>query len=230
MSQIQLISSAVCPFAQRSRIVLVEKEMDFELIEINLDQKPEWFEKISPYSKVPVLLHGDAVIYESSVINEYLDEITSSHSLLPSSPLERAAARIWIDFDNAKIIPIFYKILLSQDEIVQEQLKTQMMENLHFLEREGFSNTDNGPFWFGRLLSLVDIAMYPHFERFGVLAHYRGLELPTDCTKIRTWLNAMKELPSVRQTTNDDDYHIAAYETYAHGTASGTTAKDMQIA
>jgi glutathione S-transferase len=204
--------------------------MDFELIEINLDQKPEWFEKISPYSKVPVLLHGDAVIYESSVINEYLDEITSSHSLLPSSPLERAAARIWIDFDNAKIIPIFYKILLSQDEIVQEQLKTQMMENLHFLEREGFSNTDNGPFWFGRLLSLVDIAMYPHFERFGVLAHYRGLELPTDCTKIRTWLNAMKELPSVRQTTNDDDYHIAAYETYAHGTASGTTAKDMQIA
>jgi glutathione S-transferase len=176
------------------------------------------------------LLHGDAVIYESSVINEYLDEITSSHSLLPSSPLERAAARIWIDFDNAKIIPIFYKILLSQDEIVQEQLKTQMMENLHFLEREGFSNTDNGPFWFGRLLSLVDIAMYPHFERFGVLAHYRGLELPTDCTKIRTWLNAMKELPSVRQTTNDDDYHIAAYETYAHGTASGTTAKDMQIA
>jgi glutathione S-transferase len=204
--------------------------MDFELIEINLDQKPEWFEKISPYSKVPVLLHDDAVIYESSVINEYLDEITSSHSLLPSSPLERAAARIWIDFDNAKIIPIFYKILLSQDEIVQEQLKTQMMENLHFLEREGFSNTDNGPFWFGRLLSLVDIAMYPHFERFGVLAHYRGLELPTDCTKIRTWLNAMKELPSVRQTTNDDDYHIAAYETYAHGTASGTTAKDMQIA
>ena len=229
MSQIQLISSAVCPFAQRSRIVLAEKGMDFELIEINLDDKPEWFEKISPYSKVPVLLHGDAVIYESSVINEYLDEITSGHRLLPSSPLERAAARIWIDFDNAKIIPIFYKILLSQDETAQEQLQTQMMENLLFLERKGFCHTDNGPFWFGRSLSLVDITMYPHFERFGVLAHYRGLELPTDCTKIRTWLNAMKELPSVRQTANDDDYHIAAYETYAHGTASGTTAKDMQM-
>ena len=230
MSQIQSISSAVCPFAQRSRIVLAEKRMDFELIEIDLQQKPKWFEKISPYSKVPVLLHGDAVIYESSVINEYLDEITSSHSLLPSSPLERAGVRIWIDFDNTKITPIFYKVLLCQDEIVQEQLKKQMIENLHFLEHEGFSNTDSGPFWFGRSLSLVDIALYPHFERFEVLAHYRGLELPTDCKKIRTWLNVMKELPSVRQTANDDAYHIAAYETYAYGTASGTTAKDMLMA
>jgi hypothetical protein len=76
----------------------------------------------------------------------------------------------------------------------------------------------------------VDIALYPHFERFKVLAHYRGLELPTDCKKIRTWLNVMKELPSVRQTANDDAYHIATYETYAYGAASGTTAKDMQMA
>jgi glutathione S-transferase len=78
-------------------------------------------------------------------------------------------------------------------------------------------------------VSLVDIAMYPHFERFNVLKHYRDIEIPDDCEKIHTWIEAMKALPSVHKTEKGGDYHIKAYETYAEATASGTTAKDMQI-
>ena len=111
-SQIQLVSAEVCPFAQRSRLVLLEKKLSFELVEINLDNKPDWFTNISPYSKVPVLLHGDTAIYESTVINEYLDEIAPEPNLLPKSPQQRAHARIWIDFDNSRIVPIFYKFML----------------------------------------------------------------------------------------------------------------------
>ena len=229
VDQMQLVSAEVCPFAQRSRIALLEKELSFELVEISLDNKPDWFAKVSPYSKVPVLLHGDTAIYESTVINEYLEEIKPGPNLLPESPVQRAHARIWIDFDNTRIVPLFYKVLLDQDETKQTQLKSRMIDSLRQLEREGFPGFEEGPFWFGKKVSLVDIAMYPHFERFNVLKHYRNIEIPDSCKKIHKWLAEMKSLPSVQQTEQDDDYHIDAYQVYANATASGTTAKDMQI-
>ncbi len=229
ISQIQLVSAEVCPFAQRSRLALLEKELSFELVEINLDNKPDWFTNVSPYSKVPVLLHGDTTIFESTVINEYLDEIAPEPNLLPTSPQQRAEARIWIDFDNSRIVPIFYKVLLAQDDQTQTELKLRMTDALRRLEQAGFPGREMGPFWFGSKVSLVDIAMYPHFERFNVLKHYRDIEIPDNYVKIHTWLEAMKALPSVQQTEKGGEYHIKAYETYAEATASGTTAKDMLI-
>lgn len=229
ISQIRLVSAEVCPFAQRSRLALLEKELSFELVEINLDNKPDWFTNVSPYSKVPVLLHGDTAIFESTVINEYLDEIAPEPNLLPTSPQQRAEARIWIDFDNSRIVPIFYKVLLAQDDQTQTELKLRMTDALRRLEQAGFPGREMGPFWFGSKVSLVDIAMYPHFERFNVLKHYRDIEIPDNYVKIHTWLEAMKALPSVQQTEKGGDYHIKAYETYAEATASGTTAKDMLI-
>ena len=229
INQIRLISAEVCPFAQRCRLALLEKELSFELVEINLDNKPDWFTNVSPYSKVPVLLHGDTAIYESTVINEYLDEIAPEPNLLPKSPPQRAEARIWIDFDNSRIVPIFYKVLLAQDDQTQKELKIWMIDALRHLEQAGFPGREIGPFWFGSKVSLVDIAMYPHFERFNVLKHYRDIEIPDNYVKIHTWLETMKALPSVQQTEKSDEYHIKAYETYAEATASGTTAKDMQV-
>ena len=229
INQIRLISAEVCPFAQRCRLALLEKELSFELVEINLDNKPDWFTNVSPYSKVPVLLHGDTAIYESTVINEYLDEIAPEPNLLPKSPQQRAEARIWIDFDNSRIVPIFYKVLLAQDDQTQTELKFRMIDALRRLEQAGFPGREMGPFWFGSEVSLVDIAMYPHFERFNVLKHYRDIEIPDNYVKIHTWLETMKALPSVQQTEKSDEYHIKAYETYAEATASGTTAKDMQV-
>ena len=72
MSKLEVISSSTCPFAQRTRMVLLEKKVDFTLTEIDLNAKQDWFLQISPYGKVPVVRHGDAVIVESAVINEYL--------------------------------------------------------------------------------------------------------------------------------------------------------------
>ena len=229
ISQNRLVSAEVCPFAQRSRLALLEKELPFELVEINLDNKPDWFTNVSPYSKVPVLLHGATTIFESTVINEYLDEIAPEPNLLPTSPQQRAEARIWIDFDNSRIVPIFYKVLLAQDDQTQTELKLRMIDALRRLEQAGFPGCEMGPFWFGSKVSLVDIAMYPHFERFNVLKHYRDIEIPDNCVKIHAWFQAMKALPSVQQTEKGGDYHIKSYATYAEATASGTTAKDMQI-
>ena len=102
----------MCPYAQRTRLLLLEKGVDFELIEIDLANKPDWFEDVSPYSKVPVVVDGDTRVYESSIINEYLDEAYPEPALMPSDPGRRALARIWIDYANVKYTPSIYKFLM----------------------------------------------------------------------------------------------------------------------
>ena len=115
MAELEIISSTTCPFAQRTRMVLLEKGIDFTLTEIDLNSKPDWFLKISPYGKVPVVRHGDTVIFESAVINEYLEEVFPLQALLPNTPEGRAQARIWIDFANVRFTPQIYKLLLAQE-------------------------------------------------------------------------------------------------------------------
>ena len=121
MSKLEVISSSTCPFAQRTRMVLLEKNVDFTLTEIDLNAKQDWFLQISPYGKVPVVRHGDTVIVESAVINEYLDEEFPQKPLMPKTPGDRAKARIWIDFANVRFVPQIYKMLLAQDRERQSE-------------------------------------------------------------------------------------------------------------
>ena len=229
MPKLELITAEVCPFAQRSHMTLLEKNLEFELREVDLENKPSWFETISPYSKVPVLCHGNIQVYESTIINEYLEESFPERRLLPDDPSRRANARIWIDFDNTKFVPVFYKLLLAQESSLQKILAAQMTERLVFLDQEGFSNASKGPYWFGQKLSLVDLSLYPHFERFPVLTEYRGMNIPRPCRRLRAWLDVMRERSSAVVTAHESGFHIEAYIQYANGTASGTTAKDMRI-
>lgn len=89
-----------CPYAQRTRMVLAHKRLPFELTEIDLGNKPDWFLRISPYGKVPALRVGEVVLYESAIINEYLDEAYPVSPLLAEDPLERASQRILADFSD----------------------------------------------------------------------------------------------------------------------------------
>ena len=229
MPKLELVTAEVCPFAQRSHMTLLEKNLEFELREVDLENKPSWFETISPYSKVPVLCHGNIQVYESTIINEYLEESFPERRLLPDDPSKRANARIWIDFDNTKFVPVFYKLLLAQESSLQKILVAQMTERLVFLDQEGFSSASKGPYWFGQKLSLVDLSLYPHFERFPVLTEYRGMNIPRSCRRLRAWLDVMRERSSAVVTAHESGFHIEAYIQYANGTASGTTAKDMRI-
>ncbi|BCL36245.1 hypothetical protein NSMS1_26920 [Nostoc sp. MS1] len=72
MADIKIYSAVTCPYAHRTRLVLQEKGIDFELTEIDLQNKPANFTDISPYGKVPALVHGDKRVWESAIINEYL--------------------------------------------------------------------------------------------------------------------------------------------------------------
>jgi len=99
-AQLKLISHKLCPYVQRAVIALTEKGVPFERLDIDLDNKPDWFLKFSPLGKTPVLLVGDTAIFESAVILEYLEE-TQPGPLHPADPLKRAEHRAWIEFSSA---------------------------------------------------------------------------------------------------------------------------------
>lgn len=229
MSQVEIYSASVCPYAQRSRLTLLEKGIDFNLIEIDLRHKPAGFTQISPYGKVPVIKCGDDRVWESTIINEYLEEKFPEPALMPKQPGQRALARIWIDFANTKFTPAFYKLLLSQDSQDQEAWAAELHRHFLFMETEGLGQqSGDGPYWLGEALTLVDLSFYPWFERLPALEHYRGVALPPDCARLRHWWVAMQTRPSVRSTANSADFHIEQYAQYASNTATGITAQELR--
>jgi glutathione S-transferase len=227
MAQIDIVSAGTCPFAQRTRMVLLEKQVDFSLTEIDLDAKPAWFLEISPYAKVPVIRHGDAVVWESAVINEYLEEVFPEPALLPRDPVQRAQARVWIDFANTRMVPHVYKMMLRQDIEGQDLHRRRLTEAVLAIE-QGLRDLSNGPFWFGAEPGLVDFTFFPHVQRFVALEHYRGFRIPANCERLVAWRAAMLARPSVQATRPTDALLIRNWAKYAHDTSTGVTAQEMR--
>ena len=228
MSDITLYSARTCPFAQRTRLMLSEKGIDFELIEIDLKNTPAWFQDISPYGKVPTLKQGEDLVWESAIINEYLEEVYPRPSLFPTQASLRAYARFWIDFANVKFVPWFYKLLLQQDLEKRRKLALEFKEHLIFMEQKGLGDPKAGDYWLGDQISLVDLTFYPFFERFCVLTHYRDFGLPEECPRLSAWWNTMIERDSVQKIMNPPEFYLQSYSHYADGSADGSTARDMR--
>src|SRR5215470_3985236 len=101
---LKLISHKLCPYVQRAVIALNEKCIPFERIDIDLANKPDWFLKISPLGKVPVLRvetdDGEVALFESNVICEYIEDTQGGAKLHPQDPLQRAQHRAWMEFGS----------------------------------------------------------------------------------------------------------------------------------
>ena len=134
MESIKIYSSARCPYAQRTRMLMIEKEIPFELTEVDLRNKPDWFLAVSPYGKVPVIVDDGQTIYESAIINEYLDEKYISIPMMPEEPVERAKARIWMDYCTNKYLTLSRKLLVdhgNEELQTENKKKDERIVNLH---------------------------------------------------------------------------------------------------
>src|SRR3981189_319621 len=92
----QLYSGTTCPFSHRCRFVLYEKGMDFQVIDVDMYNKPEDIAVMNPYNRLPVLVERDLILYESNIINEYIDERFPHPQLMPADPVMRARARLFL--------------------------------------------------------------------------------------------------------------------------------------
>ena len=212
MDPIKIYSSARCPYAQRTRMLMIEKEIPFELTEVDLRNKPDWFLAVSPYGKVPVIVDDGQTIYESAIINEYLDEKYKSIPMMPEEPVERAKARIWMDYCTNKYLTLSRKLLVDHgNEELQTENKKKMKESLIYIEKECFEKNANGPFWLGNNISLVDLHYAPFFERFGAFKELFGVEWPEECIKISDWWSAIQKRDSYKMTVLPTEEHVDLY-------------------
>ncbi len=208
----KLYGADVCPFVHRARLVLAHKELDHEYVAIDLRNKPDWYDRVLPSGKVPLLEDGDLRLWESLVICDYLEDAYPTPQLLPAEAGPRALVRLWRERMGEKLIPAFYGLLKARDSEGRQRQEEQLLLALDELEQEAFQD---GDWLLGKELSLADIALFPWAERWGVLEHYRGLGWPKDRPKLARWKELMEELPAVREIANGDELYIDRYRLYA---------------
>ena len=166
-TMMNLYSGTTCPFSHRCRIVLYEKQMDFQVIDVDLFNKPEDIAVINPYNRVPVLVDRDLVLYESNIINEYIDERFPHPQLMPPDPIMRARAR--------QLLFTMEGELFSHIDALEKNLKAAEKSRQHVRDRL----TELAPmflkqkFMLGEEFSMLDVAIAPLLWR---LDHY-GIEL-----------------------------------------------------
>lgn len=193
-----LISFKLCPFVQRSVITLLHKQVDFEITYIDLANKPDWFLDISPLGKVPVLRVGATSLFESAVINEYLDE-TTAHPLHPSDPLARALNRAWTEF-GSNIIGDQFVWSTTTDAETFSSRRDALRQKYERLE----SQLGAGPFFNGEAFSLLDTALAPIFMRQAIIDETFATDLFADLPKLRAYSKALLALPAVEKSVVAD--------------------------
>lgn len=196
---LELISFKICPFVQRAVITLLYKKMPFEVTHIDLMNPPAWFQDISPFGKVPVLKVDDAsVIFDSAIIDEYLDEICQGN-LLPKQPLQRAIDRSIINFGSDLILD-FSAMIHAQDEESYDKNFAKVKKELNWLEQ----NFGEGPNFNGNEFSLVDIAFAPLFMRMDILNLGDTFYSKADMPKVSAWASGLLQLPELKPSVVDD--------------------------
>ena len=198
MTKLTLISHVLCPYVQRAVIALKEKGVDFERIDIDLGDKPDWFLKISPLGKVPVLKVGDDVIFESAVIAEYLED-TVAPALHPADPVRRADHRAWIEFAGVVLSDIwaFYN---APDAGAFENKRRALAQRFERLEQRLAA----GPWFDGSTFHLVDAAFGPVFRYFDTFDTIEDFGILKGNPRIARWRRALKERPSVKSAVARD--------------------------
>ena len=197
--QLELISFKLCPFVQRAVITLLHRDVPHEVTYIDLADPPPWFLEISPFGQVPVLKVDDTALFESAVINEFIDEASPGPSMQPADPLQRAVNRAWTEVGSA-CLGDTHRIVSAKDSEALEDARDDLQERLERLE----AVLGEGPFFNGESLSLIDTAFAPLFMRLAILDRH-GQALDRDALpRTMAWSDRLLGLPAVRDSVVPD--------------------------
>ncbi len=164
-----LYSGSTDPYSHRCRIVLFEKDMDFEVIDVEMHNKPEEIASISPTGKMPVLVERDLILTESNIINEYIDERFPHPQLMPPDPVMRARARLVLfnfEQDLFSHVNTLEHSLSKASDKARAEIRDSLSQLTPILTKQKFLMNDE--------FSMLDVAIAPLLWR---LEHY-GIELP----------------------------------------------------
>jgi glutathione S-transferase len=197
MTKPELISFKLCPFVRRSVITLIEKGIEYDIKYIQLDNKPEWFLEMSPLGKVPVLNVGGTVLFESAVINEYLDETTEPR-FHPEDALLRARHKALIELGSALLMDL-YVVSTTKDTDTFKARKSEVERKLSRFEGEV-----SGKFFSGDSLCLVDTALAPALHHLELLDDAFNHDFFANFPKLKSWWSELAQLKSVNDSVVDE--------------------------
>lgn len=197
-SPMTLVSHPLCPYVQRVAIVLTEKGLPFERRDIDLALKPDWFLRLSPLGKTPVLQIKGAALFESAVICEYLDEAFEP-KLHPKDLVLRARHRAWVAFASELLSAI--AALYNAADAVRFDACSQ---NLHSLWGQVEAVLGEGPYFAGSPFGVVDASFAPVFRYFDTLDSLADLDFWTERPKLQRWRAALAARSSVQSAVAPD--------------------------
>ncbi|EDO49522.1 predicted protein [Nematostella vectensis] len=199
-NKLRLYSMRFCPFAERPRLVLAAKGLDYECVNVNLKSKPEWFQTHPDCEgKVPTLETMDGkLIPESVIICEFLEDYYRKIPLYPCDPYAKSRQKLLAQrFD--KVMPSYFRLLNGTGDA--EENVQQLTKHFQTYEQELDSNT---VFFGGEKPGMLDYLLWPFFGRLPTAEH----EFPINAEnlpKLSAWFSAMREDPAVIKVSISDE-------------------------
>lgn len=195
---LKLYDSPECPFCQKTRIVLAEKDLSYETVPVDLkagEQKRPEFLKLNPFGRVPVLVDDEVVVYDSTIINEYLEDEYPHPQLMPAESAARSRVRTLEDYaDNAFIRVtgvIMHELRKPEAERDQEKLGTSRQQVAHMLAM--LDGMLAGRSWLVGNFSLADVAFAPR----AVILRALGIALDPEWKNLATWIQRLNQRASI---------------------------------
>ncbi|XP_059468421.1 pyrimidodiazepine synthase-like isoform X2 [Neocloeon triangulifer] len=201
-----------CPYGQRSLLVGTAKGIDFEVVNVNLVDKPDWFLALNPLGQVPTLEYSDGrILAESLIVSEYLDEIgDSTRPLQSKDPFQRSRDKMLMERFNMVINPLFKVMLNLHKPDLDLSPFDKMLDNLETFEKELVSRGTK--FFGGDKPGLLDYMIWPWFERFEILfamGNESKLKIPQSrFPRLFKWTNEMLEDEAVKTWWLPLDAHV----------------------
>ncbi|RUS14735.1 glutathione S-transferase [Endogone sp. FLAS-F59071] len=216
---IKLYTALVCPYAQRANIALKEAGVEYESIEIDLQNKPSWYTDVNPESKVPAITVRGKNIAESLVIIELVADLYPeakymSFRLLPKDPVKRAQVRFFIEYYSSKIGSLQLKVLASlNDKEALNGIFAQFRDGLKRANQLLLEQSPTGPYFLGDQFSLADVAIAPFIARFQVFRdnYLEDFVIPEEYDRLLSWGKALQERESFKETWPGSEFILQAY-------------------
>jgi len=211
-------SMRFCPYAQRTRLVLVAKNVKHDIVNVHLKQKPEWLFEKNPLGKVPALEQDGKMLYESLVTCDYLDETYPDPPLYPADPWKKAHDRVYMELWT-KITGPMYKVYFAKgDEQVLQKAVGDIKAGLTIFELE--LNRRGTKFFGGDKPGMLDYMIWPWAERLPMIHLMAGCDdfiLPETSPKMSSWMEAMKEDAAVKSTYITPEIHLRFLTSHVSG-------------
>ncbi|XP_046578640.1 glutathione S-transferase omega-1-like isoform X2 [Haliotis rubra] len=225
--ELRMYSMRMCPYAQRARLVLAAKGVKYNCINIDLNNKPDWFFDYNPYGEVPVVIHNGNNVYESLICAEYLEEAFSTPILYSSEPMKRAWEKIYFNHWTKKGIPAFYSLLKAGH--LDPELTNRLNE--HVATMDQFLKKADTPYFHGNAPGFPDYMIWPWFERIPMMGQITGYKMDeTKYPTITAWVARMWKDPVVQECKIDGRLFVDHYDKYRTGKPDFTIGADPKRA